>query len=99
MDKQFVNLIAAGATLVAVASVALLAYAIDPAAGAVDAVIEPRLRTLDPTRQRQVAEETVEPSILVLPTITIVGEPPRRRAAELPRPDARPALDQMVALP
>jgi hypothetical protein len=93
MNKPFVRVIAGGAGLVVVACAALLAYALD---SVVDATIEPPARALDRTRLRRAADE---PGILFLPTITVVGEPPRRGAAELQRPDTRAPSAQMVALP
>ena len=93
MKKQFVAVVAGGVGLsVAVASTAALTYALNPPVAPVNKASSRPARILCETDVRQVAEETVEPSVLMVPTVTIVGDrwPARsapRGAAEMQRAD------------
>jgi hypothetical protein len=86
------------AALAAVIAAAALTYAPESPAPVARAATSRPARALDPPRVRQ-AEELIEPSVLIVPTVTIYGQVPRRGVAEFQRPDKRAAKDPIVALP
>lgn len=98
MDNRVVAAFAGGVGLAAVIAAAALAYAPKSPATVADATMTRPARAVDPPRLR-VAEELIEPSVLVIPTVTIYGQVPHRGVAEFQRPDKNAARDPIVALP
>ncbi len=108
INKRVVAALAGGVGLAAVIAVAILGAVRDPADVAAAAVplrratatvAPPPARVLDVSQRRLASEETTEPSVLTIPTITIYGEFPRRGVAEFQRPDKRADQQSIVALP
>jgi len=84
MNKRAVALIAGGVGLaVFVASAAALTHTLNPPVQLVDETTSRHSRIQCESQLRQAAEETVESSVLVVPTVTVVGDVPRRGVAEM----------------
>ena len=98
MNNRAVAATAGGIGLAAVIAAAALAFVLKSSAPVADATIVRPARVLDPRPVRQ-AEEMIPPSVLLVPTVTIYGDVPRRGVAEFQKPDKRAAHDPIVALP
>ena len=75
MNKRVVAAIAGGVGLsVLLASAAALSYAVNPRVELVDVTTSRSARILCEPRLRGPADEVVASSVLILPTVTIVGD-------------------------